>query len=158
MPLEIERKFLVTDASWREQCTKSERLRDGLVAVSDGLKVRVRLYEDRATLAIKTKRVGGVRDEYEYEIPRSHAEELLATHCGYRKLEKTRHHVQHEGFQWIIDIYEGILKGVIIAEVELERPDAHVPLPKWVGREVTNDPRYTKLAMLLSEMERRAKQ
>ncbi len=77
MPLEIERKFLVTDASWREQCTKSERLRDGLVAVSDGLKVRVRLYEDRATLAIETKRVGGVRDEYEYEIPRQRGSTLL---------------------------------------------------------------------------------
>jgi adenylate cyclase len=158
MPLEIERKFLVKDASWREQCTKCERLRDGLVAVSDSLKVRVRLYDDRATLAIKTKRVGAVRHEFEYEIPRSDAEKLLAEHCGYRKLEKTRHHLKHEGFRWIVDVYEGILKGVTIAEVELERPDVHVPLPKWVGREVTNDPRYTKLAMLLSEMERRAKQ
>ena len=41
-----------------------------------------------------------------------------------------------------VDEFAGDNTGLILAEVELERPDQHVPLPPWVGEEVTHDPRY----------------
>lgn len=55
MALEIERKLLIADDTWRRQIVRSERIVDGLLATSKGRKVRVRLYADRATLAIKTR-------------------------------------------------------------------------------------------------------
>lgn len=65
MPIEIERKFLVVGDGWRKSVIREERLRDGLIAASEGRKVRVRLYERRATLTVKSNRRGAVRAEYE---------------------------------------------------------------------------------------------
>ncbi len=148
MALEIERKFLVADDSWRKFCKKSERLKDGLIAITDeGRKVRVRLYEGRATLTVKSPGEGLKRDEFEYEIPLEDAHELIKNHCGDFVLTKTRHTAPFEGFNWQIDVYEGLLDGVKIAEVEVDRVDAEVPLPPWVDREVTGNPDYTKINM-----------
>jgi adenylate cyclase len=63
MPVEIERKYLVVADTWRKRFHKREKLVDGLVAAADGRKVRVRLYEDRATLTVKSAREGLTRAE-----------------------------------------------------------------------------------------------
>lgn len=152
MLIEIERKFLVANSSWKSLYTSCERLRDGLLASNEGLKVRVRRYEDRATLAVKTKQVGFTRAEYEYEIPIEEAEQLLALYCGDTKLTKTRYYVPYQGFTWEVDVYEGVLSGTILAEVELKHADVDVPLPAWLGREVTGDPEYKKINMLRARL------
>jgi adenylate cyclase len=82
---------LVADQSWRSQVDHSERIVDGLLATSKGPKVRVRLYADRATLAIKTRKKGRVRSEFEYEIPFDDARQILEKECGRTILAKTRH-------------------------------------------------------------------
>ena len=48
---------------------------------------------------------------------------------------------------WEINVYEGILEGIVIAEVELDREDRQLELPSWVGEEVTGDERYSKASM-----------
>ncbi len=147
MPVEIERKFLVKTNAWRAQVTRSERLRDGLVARENDLKVRVRCYGDRTTLCVKGGRQGLAREEFEYEIPRDHAEAIFA-HCTGRILEKTRHYVPGPSGLWEIDVYHDVLDGVVIAEIELDSETAHVDLPDWIGEEITGDPRYSKTNML----------
>ena len=147
MPIEIERKFLVADEGWKQSVVKTSRIRDGLVASENGRKVRVRILEDGATLAIKGPRSGLGRREYEYKIPTSEAEEILRTMCAGRHLEKVRHYVPHAGVMWEIDVYEGLLEGIVIAEVELDREDRQLELPNWVGEEVTGDERYSKASM-----------
>jgi CYTH domain-containing protein len=42
MAIETERKFLTVSSDWKENCVKSIRLRDGLIASVNGRKVRVR--------------------------------------------------------------------------------------------------------------------
>jgi adenylate cyclase len=149
MATEIERKFLLTGDGWRKLSVRQERLRDGLVASTADRKVRVRIYDSagvgRATLTVKTGTGARRNAEFEYAIPVADAEALLARHCGDMLLTKTRHYVPHEGFIWEIDVYEGLLDGVVMAEVELPREDIEVPLPSWVGREVTGDPDYKKI-------------
>ena len=152
MAIEIERKFLVADQGWRNLATKSQRLRDGLIAHSDGHKVRVRTYQNRATLTVKSIPTASVRAEFEYEIPTADAEELLAHHCSLPVLEKIRHYVPYQGFTWEIDVYEGLLGGVIIAEVELAHADITLPIPGWIGREVTSDPAYRKFNMVQARL------
>jgi CYTH domain-containing protein len=141
---EIERKFLVVGDWWRDQVVRRERLVDGLLATSTGRKVRVRLYETRATVAIKTRRQARTRSEFEYEIPRADAERLLKAECGGRVVAKTRHFIPYAGFTWEVDVYEAPLDGVVLAEVELAAVDEDPPLPAWVGREVTEDPAFHK--------------
>lgn len=151
MPVEIERKFLVKNDAWRSQVTHTERLRDGLIARDDDLKVRVRCYGNRTTLCVKSGRQGIAREEFEYDIPPDHAAAIFA-HCAGRILEKTRHYIPAESGVWEVDVYHDILDGIVIAEIELASEDVVVQLPDWVGEEITGDPRYSKSNML---MERR---
>jgi adenylate cyclase len=145
--LEIERKFLVLDDSWRAACVLREHLVDGLLATSKGRKVRVRIIGERATICIKSRKTARVRHEFEYAVPLADARQLIENDCGGDVVAKTRHHVPFAGFTWEVDVYEGALAGVVIAEIELASEDVEPPLPPWVGREVTDDPQFRKRAL-----------
>ncbi|MGA0616129.1 CYTH domain-containing protein [Paracoccus sp. KR1-242] len=148
MPKEIERKFLVANDLWRAQVLRKVNLRDGLVAVEDGRKVRIRFYDDRATLTVKGKRIGISRDEFEYEIPANDARIMLEQHCDSAILEKTRHHLMADGQEWVVDEYHGLLEGVVLAEIELPSEDAAISSPPWLGEEVTGNDDYRKTSMV----------
>ncbi|MBI1203546.1 MAG: CYTH domain-containing protein [Rhodopseudomonas sp.] len=147
MAMEIERKFLVRNDSWKAACIRSVKVRDGLIAGSDGRKARVRIIDGQGTLAVKGEAHGIVRAEFEYPIPTADAEEMLRSMCGDEVLEKTRYIVPNSGLTWEIDVYDGLLQGVVIAEVELRRENQSIVLPDWIGAEVTDDPNYKKSVM-----------
>jgi len=148
MALEIERKFLLADDAWKSGVVRSDHMRDGLIASFGEGKVRIRLTESNAWVTIKGARTGISRLEFEYEIPRADAEQMLVALCQGFVLEKVRHTVPFGGLDWTIDVYMGPLAGVAFAEVELMHPDQHLELPPWVGQEVTNDPRFRKITLL----------
>jgi adenylate cyclase len=148
MAIEIERKFLVASECWMEEVVRSVRLRDGLISSSERGKVRVRITDDRATLAIKGPRSGLSREEYEYEIPFEDADALLERHCASAILEKTRFFVPAGDLVWEVDVYSGILSGVVIAEIELPAEDTDFDRPSWLGAEVTGREEYRKINML----------
>lgn len=146
MGLEIERRFLVLGEGWRAAATGGHRLDQGYLAREDGVTVRVRIAGDAAKLTVKGP--GGlVRPEFEYPVPVDDAAAMLSALCAGRRLSKTRHRVPHGGLTWEVDVFEGPLAGLVIAEVEL--PDAgHVlGLPSWAGREVTDDRRYANAVL-----------
>ena len=147
MPLEIERKYLVKHDGWKSHCVRSVRIRDGLLASYNGCKVRVRISDSSATLAVKGPEVGISRSEFEYAIPLLDAEEMLRL-CGERHLEKIRYFVPNAGSTWEINAYAGILSGVVIAEIELESENQLFEFPDWVGKEVTHDPKYQKFNLV----------
>src|SRR6516164_9728233 len=68
MSREIERKFLVANEGWKTAVIRSVRIRDGLIANNKGHKARVRIANDVATIALKSRRRGPVRTEFEYAI------------------------------------------------------------------------------------------
>ena len=146
-PVEIERKFLVANDEWRLSVVGSVSIRDGLIAAYQGRKVRVRISGDIATVAIEGQRTGIVRPEFEYEIPIADAERMLSTVCRDDTLEKQRFFVEDTGATWHVDVYGGILQGVVIAEIELERETQELILPRWMGKEVTGDSFYKKINM-----------
>lgn len=145
MGTEIERKFLVASEDWRASVVREQHLVDGLVAMMGGRKVRVRLCDGQATLTVKARQAPGVNAEFEYPIPLADAEDLLARHCDGNVIGKTRYFVRYEGFMWLVDVYSGVMADVVLAEIELTRLDCALPLPPWVGREVTGDPAYRKI-------------
>jgi len=148
MAVEIERKFLVSDDTWRKHVTHQHEIQDGLIAVANGRKVRVRICDQRATLTVKSKTAGLANAEFEYEIPLADAEEIMAHHCLQANLTKTRYYVPHAGHTWEIDVYKGMLAGIVLAEVELQSETTEFALPPWVGPEVTGDPDYKKINMV----------
>lgn len=146
MPVEIERKFLVTGDAWREGAT-AERLVQGYLVASADLSVRVRRVGDRCAITIKGGEAGLVRSEYEYDIPVAEGEELLASLCGSRVIEKIRHRLCFSSRIWTVDEFLGSHSGLLLAEVELARPDEIIELPPWVGREVTGDAAYQNASL-----------
>ena len=145
MAVEIERKFLVVGDTWRREATRSERMSQGYLAGPPArCSVRVRIAGDTAHLNIKSVTLGVERDEYEYAIPMADAERLLATLAGER-VEKVRHYVERDRHLFEIDEFLGDNAGLVIAEVELGHADEEFPRPSWLGREVSDLPRYYNL-------------
>lgn len=153
MPKEIERKFLTSSDEWKARVTSQVKLRDGLVATSGGRKVRIRTYDDRATITVKGARHGISRDEFEYPIPLADALEMLDKHCDGRVVEKTRYYVKEQDFVFELDVYHGLLAGIVIAEAELTNIESEFPRPNWLGEEVTGQDRYRKINMLRERLE-----
>lgn len=148
MAREVERKFLVAGDGWRAGA-RGVRYRQGYLSAGEraGCTVRVRVAGERAFLTIKGPSAAGARDEYEYVIPVADAEEMLSRLAAGGIVEKTRYRVPFAGRTWEVDEFAGENAPLIVAEVELDRIDDEVALPPWVGREVTDDPRYTNAAL-----------
>jgi CYTH domain-containing protein len=139
MAKEIERKFLVKEGTWRNE--KGTEYRQGYLNSAKERIVRVRTIDDKGYLTIKGITVGASRTEFEYQIPRQDADQLLDL-CEKPLIEKIRYQVVEGDFVWEIDEFLEENKGLIVAEVELESEDQEFPKPDWVGKEVTGDPRY----------------
>lgn len=141
MGREIERKFLVANDSWRGQAA-GKCYRQGYLSTVKERTVRVRTVGDKGYITIKGVTVGATRPEYEYEIPQVDANEMLDRLCERPLIEKTRYRIQDGDHAWEIDEFEGENRGLVTAEVELEDEHQQVTLPGWIGKEVTEDPRY----------------
>ena len=114
MPVEIERKFLLSNDGWKSQVVRRSHIRDGLIANNNGNKARVRIADADATITLKSRRHGPIRTEFEYAIPYSDALEILQTMCDGRVLDKVRHFIPYAGSLWHVDVYEGIFSGVVL--------------------------------------------
>lgn len=142
MAIEIERKFLLKNDSWRQLADAGTVYRQGYLIGAKQASVRVRIEGDKANLNIKSMTLGVTRHEYEYPIPLNEAEELLDTLCEKPLVEKTRYRVEHAGHEWEIDVFAGDNTGLVVAEVELTSEQEAISLPPWAGVEVSSDPRY----------------
>jgi adenylate cyclase len=139
--VEIERKFLAsTDVL--TVCQDGKHIRQGYLHTDHQNTLRVRRAGARGFLTWKGKKQGSSRAEFEREISPNTADFLLSLISPERCLEKTRYAVEHDGLRWDVDVFEGPLSGLILAEVELQHEDQPVSLPPWVTREVTHDKRY----------------
>nr|WP_298100308.1 CYTH domain-containing protein [uncultured Shinella sp.] len=149
MAKEIERKFLVSGQRWRTFANEGVAIRQAYIVAQDDRSLRVRIYGDgRALLTIKVGHAALVRDEYEVEIDRDEAEDMLRHTVG-TIIEKVRYKVPHEGYVWEVDVYSGAHRGLVIAEVELSSIHDDPQLPNWVGREVTGESQYSNQSMAL---------
>jgi adenylate cyclase len=140
MALEIERKFLVKENTWRNG--QGTMYRQGYLNSDENRNVRVRVIEDRGYLTVKGISKGATRVEYEYEIPKAEADDMLDNLCEKPLISKKRFTIEFKGFVWEVDEFFGDNEGLIIAELELESEDQVFIKPEWIGEEVTEDPKY----------------
>lgn len=142
MAVEIERKYLVADDSWRAEAGPGRHIRQAYLAASPGQSIRIRIIDDgQAWLTIKSGYRGIVRDEFEYEVPLADALAMLEL-CQGGVIEKTRYRVSAGSLIWDIDVFAGDNDGLVVAEIELDDEAQEVAAPAWLGREVTGDARY----------------
>ena len=143
MALEIERKFLVTDESYKAMAFRSDRIAQGYLCREGGNSARVRVRGDKGYITIKGPSMdGGIsRFEWEKEIPASDAWDLLKL-CHGGIIDKTRYLVKCGKHTFEVDEFYGDNEGLVMAEVELESPDEEFERPPFLGKEVTGDRRY----------------
>ncbi len=142
MGVEVERKFLVTGQSWRDDVTSATRIVQGYLAQTDTATVRVRVKGDRGFLTVKGVSVGIARSEFEYEIPVTDALGMLDELAQGPVIDKVRHLVPVGAHIWEVDVFAGDNAPLIMAEVELADPGQAFVRPEWAGTEVSDDQRY----------------
>ncbi|MDQ7090572.1 MAG: CYTH domain-containing protein [Methylococcales bacterium] len=142
MAIEIEHKFLLANDTWRKQVTHSVYYKQGYLNSDQQSSVRVRIADDKAWLNLKSATIGTQRQEYEYEIPMTDANEIIDSLCRKPLIEKTRHFVPIEQHLWEIDEFVQDNQGLIVAEIELSVVGEAFHCPDWLGQEVTDDVRY----------------
>lgn len=150
MAKEIERKFLVRSDAWRAAVESSTLIVQFYLAISSERSIRIRIKNGRtAKLTLKFGSDTRIRDEFEYPVPLEEAREMMQFAIG-TVIRKTRHHVRHEGYLYEIDVFNGELDGLIVAELETADDVADDLLPAWLGREVTGEIRYSNASLALN--------
>jgi CYTH domain-containing protein len=148
--LEIERKFLVVDDSYKQLAINHYTIVQGYICRESGRTVRVRLKIDSngqnaAYLTIKGKPADGMLSRFEWEekIKWEDAKQLL-TLCQGNIIDKTRWLVPalEKGLYWEVDEFHGHKEGLTLAEIELSTEDQSFVLPNFIGKEVTGDRQY----------------
>ena len=139
--MEVERKFLVPDPPDLDG-TESDEIEQGYLATGADGEVRLRRRGEK--LLLTAKRGSGIsRDEAEVELDRDAFERLWPLTEG-RRLHKRRHVLPHGELEIELDVYEGALDGLVVAEIEFgsEGEARAFEPPGWIGEEVTGDQRY----------------
>jgi CYTH domain-containing protein len=136
---EIERKFSVDKTKW----DLIEKPAPNLIAQSYLSKnanctVRIRIKNDQGFLTIKGKSIGISRSEFEYEIPLSEAQAMMET-LTEKTLTKFRYNIPFGTHIWEVDVFQGKLDGLIIAEIELQDENEAFEKPEWVIEDVSDN-------------------
>jgi len=136
---EIERKFVVTSDDWRPAVKESHHIRQGYLANTDRISLRVRITDDnKAEMTVKSPDPALSREEIEFRVPLGKARQLMALAEG-TVIDKARHLVPVGGVTVEVDEFNAPQGGLVIAEIEMTRPDQTIPKIKWLGPEVTGD-------------------
>ena len=143
MALEIERKFLVTNESYRTMAFRSDKIAQGYLCRQNGNSVRVRIRDGKGILTIKGPSLDGglSRYEWEKEIPLQEAEELMLL-CTDALIDKRRYLVKCGNHIYEVDEFYGDNQGLVVAEIELQDENEQFEKPSFLGEEVTGDKKY----------------
>ena len=140
MAIERERKFLVKREKLPEFAA-SQKIIQAYLPSAKALSLRVRILDDKAFLTLKGPDNKGVRSEFEFGISLEEAEELMLPFETF-KILKIRHIIYDSGYKWEIDEFLDANEGLWLAEVEYNDETEEIPLPEWLGREVTGIVKY----------------
>lgn len=148
MGKEIEYKFLVDKAQWDLiDKPEPELIVQGFLSKDENLVVRVRIKGTRGYLTIKGKSNGISRTEFEYEIPVSDAKEILKEFTE-KYIQKYRYEIQNGDNTWEVDVFEGNLEGLILAELEVASLDEEFDRPIWVTEDVSTNSEYFNAVLI----------
>ena len=146
MAIEIERKFLVRDESWRQGVRGWWFIKQGYFARTALLRARVRIFGDKGFVTFKSEPGTRVRYEFEYEIPHADALEIIRRFSIEPLIVKTRHEILYADKLWWVDVFAGANQGLLVAEVELNHPDESLSIPEWIKQRLDDPSRHWKIS------------
>lgn len=141
--IEIERKYGVKNTNFLANAKESYKITQGYLNSDKNRTVRVRIKGTKGYITVKglSSNNGLSRFEWEKEILFQDATALLLL-CEDFVIDKTRYIVPFKDVVFEVDVFDGVNKGLIIAEVELKTTDQEIELPDWIGDEYTGIERY----------------
>lgn len=141
--LEIERKFLVTSHSYKQEAINKRYLVQGFLNSDPERTIRIRISDEQGFLTVKGKSSadGLTRFEWEKPIALEEAKALLDL-CEPGIIEKTRFEVPSGNHLVEVDEFYGDNEGLIVAEIELNSISETFERPLWLGEEITGDVKY----------------
>ncbi|MEM9336873.1 MAG: adenylate cyclase [Patescibacteria group bacterium] len=156
MGIEIERTFLLNkpgDDNWLKHTNALIEIKQGYIAQGYGNTVRVReaITRDPGTMetseisrrvGIKGKPKGIVTPEIEARVTKMQFNHLYEL-CESRVIDKTRYIVPIAKHVFEIDVYKGVLAGLVTIDIELAAADEAIVMPSWIGEEITGRKEYT---------------
>ena len=145
---EIERKFLIKRLPMQILRSRHFQIAQGYLANEPGGRhVRLRKKAKAASLTFKVDR-GSSREEREIRLSAKQFAILWPATAG-RRLRKTRYEIPWKNLIIEIDIYRGRNHGLIVAEVEFPSRASCLKFkpPRWFGREVTGEKRYSNVRL-----------
>jgi len=148
MGKEIEYKFLVEPNKWAALDKPVPQLIvQSYLQNTPERTVRVRVKGDKGFLTIKGATTGVTRHEFEYEVPVVEVEEMIAR-FQLPHIRKNRYELQVDEHLWEVDVFEGPLEGLILAEVEVSEEGESFTRPNWVTEDVSTNPDYYNAVLI----------
>lgn len=141
--IEIERKFLVKNKSYKSESIKKQLITQGYLSSDPKRSVRIRICEQNAYITIKgqTSESGTSRYEWEKEINIEDAKQLMLL-CREGVVTKIRHLIPFKNHTFEVDEFLKDNSGLVIAEIELSNENEDFERPRWLGKEVTGIKKY----------------
>ena len=146
MALEIERRFLITNDSWKEFITKKIFIEQGYLSKSlDDWIIRIRFTEKDFKIALKKHVESFTNFEFEYSIPLKDGETIMSNLSN--TIKKERFFLEVEKKSWIIDCFKENNYPLEIAEIELSNEKEDFSLPSFISTEITGLSHYSNFCL-----------
>ena len=146
MALEIERRFLIKNDQWKEFVTHKNLIEQGYLSYNlEDWIIRIRFNGKNFKIALKKHIKNFTNYEYEYLIPTSEGEKIMATLTN--TIKKERFFLEVNKRKWVIDCFKEENFPLEIAEIELTKEKEEVILPSFLSREITGLKIFTNLSL-----------
>ena len=147
MALEIERRFLIKNNKWREFITHKTLIEQGYLSYNlEEWIIRIRFNGEQFKIALKKHIKNFTSYEYEYLIPNSEGEKIMASLPN--TIKKERFFLKVDQKNWIIDSFKENNSPLEIAEIELADEKENIILPTFLSREITGIKMFTNLSLI----------
>ena len=146
MALEIERRFLIKNDTWKQFITKRVFIEQGYLSKSlDNWIIRIRFDGKDFKIALKKHIESFTNFEFEYSIPQKDGETIMSNLSN--TIKKERFFLEVEKKSWIIDCFKGNNYPLKIAEIELSKEEEDLSLPSFISKEITGLTKYSNFSL-----------
>ena len=146
MALEIERRFLIKNDSWKKFITKKIFIEQGYLSKSLGdWIIRIRFTGKDYKIALKKHIESFTNFEFEYSIPSKDGEIIMSNLSN--TIKKERFYLEVEKKSWIIDCFKEKNYPLEIAEIELSNEEEDLFLPSFISKEITGLTHYSNFSL-----------
>jgi len=146
MALEIERRFLIKNDSWKEFITNKVFIEQGYLSKDlDNWIIRIRFSGKDFKIALKKHIKSFTNFEFEYSIPRKEGEIIMSNVSNL--IKKERFFLEVEKKSWIIDCFKEDNYPLEIAEIELTNEEEYLSLPSFISEEITGLRHYSNFSL-----------